>query len=109
MAPPLKFILINLVSKVTDQRSPLVSAHMDHTQHPESRRSEYVYAKAEQTPAQKEAFHWARRKRAGGVKGSERMQNKEGKMENQAVKQEPGTGNVKIWSWRAETQRLQRD
>lgn len=109
MAPLLKFILINLVSKVTDQRSPLVSAHMDHTQHPGSRRSEYGYAKAEQIPAQEVAFHWVRRKRAGGVKGSEGKQNQEQKVENQAVKQERGTGNVTIWSGRAETQRLQRD
>lgn len=99
MAPLLKFILINLVSKVTDQRSPSVSARMDHTQHPESRRSEYGYAKAERIPAL-----WARRKRAG-----ERRQNKEAKVENQAVQQERGTGNVTIWSGRAETQRLQRD
>lgn len=109
MAPLLKFILINLVSKVTDQRSPLVSARMDHTQHPESRWSEYGYAKAEQIPAQEDAFHWVRRKRAGGVKGGERKQNSEEKVENQAVEQERGRGNVTIWSGSVETQRLQRD
>lgn len=42
-------------------------------------------------------------------KGSEGKQNKRGKVENQAVKQERGTGNVTIWSGRVETQRLRRD
>ena len=90
MDPLLKFILINLVSKVTDQRSPLVSACMDHTQHPESRRSEYGHAKAEQIPAQEDALHWVRKKRA------ERKQNRERRVGNQAVQQERGTGNVMI-------------
>lgn len=82
---------------------------MDHTQHPESLWLEYGYAKAEQIPAQEDANHWERRKRAGGVKGGEGKQNKEEKVENQAVKQERGRGNVTIWSGRVEPQRLQWD